>query len=518
MLVDSRPLATGDSVYSADFMPGALRLTDEDFATVERNPYHCGFQPTSNSRGDPMLRSLRLEIFFYCTAIMILLAGLARAGDAAEKRLPNLIIVLTDDQGYADVGFNGCRDIPTPNIDRIASEGVRFTNGYVTFAVCGPSRAGLITGRYQDRFGSCLNPTIDPSNANAGVPLSEKNLAEVLGPAGYTSMAVGKWHLGTHPTLRPLERGFDEFFGFLSGGHRYFPDELTLNDFSEINKQFEWYRTRLLRNEERIDIKEYLTDELSNAACDFIERQHDKPFLLYLAYNAPHTPLQATEKYLDRFRHIQDKKRRTYAAMVSAVDDGVGRVLAKLDEHDLSKDTIVVFLSDNGGPTRSNGSNNDPLRGGKGSPYEGGIRVPFAMRWTGTIPAGMDYELPVISLDIFATIVAQAGITVSSDRPLDGVDLVPYLSGAKQGAPHDRLFWRFYKKNILVVREGADKLIRTVSDDRTELYELNADIGESTDVANQKAGVTRELIRQADDWAKDLKPPAYPGLGTWLKK
>ncbi len=447
---------------------------------------------------------------------MELTAQDAKTANAA-KRPPNLIIVLTDDQGYADVGFNGCTDIPTPHLDRIANEGVRFTNGYVTYSVCGPSRAGLMTGRYQDRFGSSRNPTIDPSNASAGIPLSEKTLAEVLTTVGYTNMAVGKWHLGTHPTLQPLVRGFDEFFGFLSGGHRYFPEELTLEDLSECKKQYDWYRTKLLRNEKRVATKEYLTDELSNAAVDFIDRQKDKPFFLYLAYNAPHGPLQATDKYLDRFQHIDDMKRRTYAAMVSAVDDGVGKILAKLDEHNLSNDTLIVFLSDNGGPTKVNASSNAPLRGAKGSPFEGGIRVPFAMRWSGTIPSGMDYDLPVISMDIFATIVAQAGATVSKDRPLDGVDLLPFLTGAKPGPPHDKLFWRFLSKETLVIRRGDNKLIRSGSDNLGSLFDLSNDISESNNVAERNRSVADELASEAETWDEQMIPPAYPGLGSWLK-
>ncbi len=367
----------------------------------------------------------------------------ARGDEPDHTRRPNFIVILADDLGYADVGFNGCHDIPTPHIDSIAAEGVRFTNGYVTYSVCGPSRAGLMTGRYQDRFGFSVNPTIDPSNPQAGLPLEEKTIAEILKSVGYTSMAIGKWHLGTHSTLRPLARGFDEFFGFLSGGHDYFPENLTLNDLSEVKKQWDWYRTKLLRNEERVQTHAYLTDELSDEAVAFVDRQGNQPFFLYLAYNAPHTPLQATPKYLDRFRHIADKRRRTYAAMVSAVDDGVGRILAKLEERAIADDTLVFFLSDNGGPIgktpSANGSLNDPLRGGKGSPFEGGIRVPFAARWTGTIPVGIDYDQPVISLDIMATIAAQAEASISTQRPLDGVDLLPYLSGQDSTTPHEQL-------------------------------------------------------------------------------
>ena len=237
---------------------------------------------------------------------------------------PNIIIILTDDQGYGDVGFNGCKDIPTPNIDRIATNGVKFTNGYVTYAVCGPSRAGLITGRYQDRFGFCRNPLFAPKDVNMGLPLTEQTIAEELKGADYQTMAIGKWHLGAHEQLRPLNRGFDEFFGFLTGGHNYFPEDLVFNDLSELNGQWDPYRTKLLRNNSRIDEKEYLTDALSREAVSFVEKNKSNPFFLYLAFNAPHTPLQATDKYLERFNHIKDKNRKTYAAMVSAVDDGVG--------------------------------------------------------------------------------------------------------------------------------------------------------------------------------------------------
>ena len=271
------------------------------------------------------------------TSLILIICSYVKAAPST----PNLVIILTDDQGYADVGFNGCKDIPTPNIDSIAKNGVRFTDGYVSFPVCGPSRAGLLTGRYQDRFGFTTNPTIDPSNPIAGIPVEEENMAEVLRKANYKSAIIGKWHMGSHPVHHPLNRGFDHFFGFLSGGHNYFPSNYTLNDLSEVNRIWSWYSTRLMRDRERIDVEgDYLTDILTDAATAFIDRQaeSDAPFFVYLAYNAPHAPLQATEKYLSRFPDIADNKRRTYAAMVSAVDDGVGRVLSSLRKHGLEED------------------------------------------------------------------------------------------------------------------------------------------------------------------------------------
>lgn len=442
------------------------------------------------------------------------------AACSASAQQPNLIVILTDDLGYADVGFNGCEDIHTPNIDRIAHEGARCTSGYVTYSVCGPSRAGLITGRYQDRFGASRNPTIDPTVPNNGVPLSEKNIAELLRPVGYRSMVVGKWHLGSHPDLRPMQRGFDEFYGFLSGGHDYFPKNLKLNDLSEVRAKWGWYRTKILRGETPIETDEYLTDELSHAAVDFVQRHRDRPFFLYLAYNAPHCPLQATEKYLSRFGHIKDPKRRTYAAMVSAVDDGVGRLLEALTEHGLDDKTIVFFLSDNGGTTE-NASRNSPLRDHKGSPFEGGVRVPFAVRWTGTIPAGVQYDHAVSSLDIAATIVKHSGAKSLPDNPLDGVDLIPYLSGENTAAPHPTLYWRWFDRQRYAVRTGEHKLIlmRSKEDPRAKepsmLYDLANDLGERSNLLHEKPSVAEHADGMLSDWLSELTPPLAPGLGSW---
>ncbi|MEM1207639.1 MAG: sulfatase-like hydrolase/transferase [Planctomycetota bacterium] len=434
------------------------------------------------------------------------------AAEPARDRPPNLIIILTDDQGYADVGFNGCKDIPTPHIDRIANEGVRFPNGYVSYSVCGPSRAGLITGRYQDRFGGSRNPTIDPSIPNNGVPRSEQNIAELLKPMGYATMAVGKWHLGTYPDLRPRVRGFDEFYGFLSGGHDYFSEKLTLESLEDVDTQWGWYRTKLLHNGQRVATTRYLTDELSDKAVDFVERKRNEPFFLYLAYNAPHTPMQATEPYLARFPHIENERRRTYAAMIAAVDDGVGRLLDKLDEHGLAEDTIVFFLSDNGG-AHNNASYNGPLRGRKGSYYEGGLRVPFAARWTGVFPAGMDYDHPIIALDIAGTIVGQSGATVSPKRPLDGVDLTPYLVGDIEGPPHRQLFWRSYDGGWVATRRGDDKYI--AGKKGREFFRLAEDVGESTNQADAASADIAALEPALNDWLEGLISPISPPLNSW---
>jgi arylsulfatase A-like enzyme len=434
---------------------------------------------------------------------------------------PNLIVIMADDMGYADVGFNGCTDIPTPNIDKIADQGVKCTNGYVAYSVCGPSRAGFMTGRYQQRFGFERNPQYKPSDPNMGLPRSEETIAEVLKKVGYTSGVVGKWHLGAHPTLHPLNRGFDFFHGHLGGGHQYFPEALTIKDSYMAEDEPDSYKTWILRNNDPVEPKKYLTDDFSDAAVEFVEMNKDKPFFLFLAYNAPHTPLQATEKYLSRFADIKDQKRRTYAAMVSAVDDGVGRVLEKLDEHGLADDTIVVFLSDNGGPTTNNASRNTPLRGGKSDVWEGGYRVPFAMRWSGHLPAGMDYDKPVSSLDILATIAGITNAPIASDRPLDGVNLISYLEGKKKGQPHEVLYLRKWDQMRFAVRKGDYKLVINGENNKPELYNLDRDIAETNNIIRSNPEIADELDRLRLEWSSELMEPRFPGLihtDAWQKK
>ena len=259
-----------------------------------------------------------------------------------EETPPNVIVIISDDQGYADVGFHGSKEIFTPNIDRIASNGVVFSEGYVSYAVCSPSRAGLITGKYQNRFGYTRNILLAPKDSLMGLPLSEQTLPDVLNNVDYKTKAIGKWHLGAHESLVPERRGFDEFFGFLIGGHRYFPEDLTINDLTEARRQMDGYVTRIYDNGKRIDTKKYLTEELSDNAVKFIDDNSDNPFFIYLSYNAPHTPLQATERDLERNNHIEVEKRRTYAAMVSSMDDGIGLILDKLEEKKIADNTIAV--------------------------------------------------------------------------------------------------------------------------------------------------------------------------------
>lgn len=412
------------------------------------------------------------------------------------RRPPNIIVILADDLGYADVGFQGLSDFATPNIDRLAASGVRFTSGYVSHAFCSPSRAGLLTGRYQHRFGHIHNPRF---RAGEGLPLSETLLPEVLARAGYVSGIVGKWHLGDAPEFHPLARGFDEFFGLLGGGHDYF--ESAGPDARE-------YLIPLEAHGKEIPVEGYLTDQLSEAATDFIRRHAARPFFLYLAYNAPHAPLQAPPAMLERVDSIEDPRRRTYGAMVTALDDGVGAVLALIGELGLSEDSLIFFLSDNGGPPWANASDNAPLRATKGTVYEGGIRVPFVIAWPGQLAPGTAYDSPVSSLDIFPTAGAAAGTELPSN--LDGVDLMPYLTGAESALPHGQLFWHSRAGGQFAVRTADRKLVR-VLDRAPELYAIGGDISERTDISGNDAVQTAALERDIEAWRATHPPPAWPG-------
>jgi arylsulfatase A-like enzyme len=439
---------------------------------------------------------------------------------AANETKPNLVVIMTDDMGYADTGFNGCKDIPTPNIDRIARNGVRCTSGYVAYPVCGPSRAAFMTGRYGQRFGFERNPQYRTADPNMGLPKEEKTFGEVLGPLGYKTGVVGKWHLGAHPSNHPLNRGFDSFYGHLGGGHQYFPDQLKIQDSYQAKDESQSYRTWILKNHDPVPPRKYLTEEFSDAAIEFVEAHHKTPFFLYLAYNAPHGPLQATDKYLARFPNLKGK-RKTYAAMVSAVDDGVGALLDKLEELELTENTLIFFLSDNGGPENHNGSDNGALRAGKGSAYEGGFRVPFAVQWKGVIPAGMTYDHPVSSLDIMGTIAELAGAETDPERPLDGVNLIPYLTGKREDAPHDAIYLRKFDGGVHTVRSGDYKWLRFQKTDSVQLYNLAEDIGEQNDLSEKNPDQIKKLEALCARWDAELIEPRFLGLihtKQWQKR
>ncbi len=420
---------------------------------------------------------------------------------AAESK-PNILIIVSDDQGYADAGFQGSKEIPTPHLDRLAREGQVCTQGYASHPFCSPTRAGLLTGRYQQRFGHENNPFYDPKDRLEGLPLSEKLLPEFLREAGYVTGWIGKWHLGAAPEFSPLKRGFSETFGFIGGGHRYL-------DWKPDSKSE--YLVPIKRNGQPVEVTGHLTIALGKESADFVRRHRSEPWFLYLAFNAPHTPHEPTAERLERFASIPDLNRRKYAAQISLLDDAIGQTLRTLRETAQDQRTLVFFFSDNGGPAgpSGNGSINSPLRGGKGEMYDGGVRVPFLVSWPGTLAEGKTYDHPVSSLDVFATALAAAGVAMPSDRIYDSVDLVPFLIGVKPGAPHERLFWRSGEK--LAVLEGNSKLVRR-GKQPDELYDLTSDIAEAKNLACESNLEAKHLKSLLDAWNAELVPPAFPGL------
>lgn len=434
----------------------------------------------------------------------VLLLSLLLAVPAVAAK-PNVLIIVADDLGYNDVGFQGSKEIPTPHLDKLAAQSVRCTNGYVSHPFCSPTRAGMLTGRYQQRFGHENNPAWLPESTVAGLPLSETTFPTLMKQAGYTTGAVGKWHLGAHPQFHPNKRGFDEYFGALGGGHVYFVGD----------KGGPEYQIPLNRNGKDEPQTKYLTDQFGEEAAAFVGRHagEAKPWMLYLAFNAPHTPLQAPKEWLEKMKHIESEQRRTYAAMICAMDAAIGGVLAKLDETKQRENTLVYFVSDNGGPNLAarnltNFTDNSPLRGAKGAVYEGGMRVPFLVSWPAKLKPGT-YDQPVIALDFLPTSLAAAESADVTPKNLDGVNLLPFLGGEKTGAPHETLFWRSGGPGgNNAVRRGNLKLVR-IGTEAPQLYDLGADVGESKNLAAEKPEVVKELVAAIADWEKGTIAPVF---------
>jgi arylsulfatase A-like enzyme len=497
----------------------------------------------------------------------------ANAATAVETKTatpakPNFIVILVDDLGFSDVGIYGSKDIPTPHIDSLAKNGTRFVNGYATCPVCTPSRAALLTGRYHERTGLewVIAPDPQTNVTKYGLDTREKTAADLLRKQGYATGAIGKWHLGDQPQYVPTRRGFDSFYGYLQWGHFYLnptpkeldrPTDFWLNTI-KVKGGEQAYRyvagisnAPIYRNEKVAGFEGYLTDALHQEAIHFIEKNKDRPFFLYLAEAGQHVPVQATRKYLDRFPTLTNfNLRKTYAAALSAIDDGVGNILAKLKELGLDRNTAIVFTSDNGGPSfwrprpeiletvkagsdfipaahkgttpdyqlvsrqfqvlvGANGSDNEPLAFGKGVLYEGGIHVPYIVYWPGVAAAGKVSDAIVSHLDIVPTLVAAAGGRLPTDREYDGVDLRPRLQGheAKAAPATDRpLFWRVW--NNRAVRNGHWKLVWS-GDAAPHLYDLGKDTGEQVDLAATHPEIVRKLQSQWTEWNKKNAPPAF---------
>jgi len=445
--------------------------------------------------------------FFRIRVLWLLIAtlsiSLSQLIGAESREFPNIVVIVADDLGYEDLGVHGSAEVETPHLDSMAENGVLCTNAYVTSPVCSPSRAGLLTGRYQNRFGFefLVNETsLVREGATNGLPASETTFAARLQELGYRTGCIGKWHLGTEEESWPTNCGFDEFYGTLRQGNYFSP---ILVD-SRID----------LKPRKVSDPDYYLTDDYSLQAVEFVEEHQAKPFFLYLPHFAVHKPHDATAKYLDRFEAINDPTRHRYVAMLSAMDDAVGSLLSSLRECGLEEDTLIFFLSDNGGTM---GSSNAPLRGKKGGTWEGGIRTPFLVQWKGVLPAGMKYDGLLSALDIAPTALAVAGQKVDPGWEWDGVNLLPYLSGEKKGSPHEVLYWRFGTQ--WAIRKGAWKLlqareekggnIQIAREGPVRLFHLEEDVGEENDLSSSRPEKVRELQEAWDRWNALLPEPSW---------
>ena len=429
---------------------------------------------------------------------LLLLSGASIFATSAQEPVkPNVIVILIDDAGYADFGFMGSKDLKTPNIDKLATQGAILTDGHVAATVSGPSRACLISGRYGHRFGYECNP----DNEKSGLPLSEETIGDIFQRNGYTTGAIGKWHLGSKDNQHPNQRGFDFFFGMKSGGRDYFYDT-SRSDRPGRNEN-------ILRNNKQDKFDGYLTDAFTHEAIQFMQGT-TSPFMLYLAYNAVHTPMQATREDLALFK---GHPRQKLAAMTHALDRGVGELMTYLKESNKLENTLIFFLSDNGGATINN-SSNDPLKGFKGNKFEGGHRVPFLVVWDGKIAPNTTFNGLSSSLDIYTTALDAAGIsTKDAKNKLDGVSLLPYLVDGKNGDPHKILFWR--KMHTKAARYNDYTIIMTQGVD-TVLYDLKSDLAQFNDISSDNPKLLKKMIKSIDKWEEGCIKPLWIENG-WSK-
>ncbi len=472
--------------------------------------------------------------------------------ESEAPRQPNIIILLADDLGKYEVSAYGARHISTPHIDQVGAEGVIFQEGYATAPTCAPSRAGIMTGRVQNRYGFETQvmehyPTnwveyisgrwiIDtgefvvaakPSFPAAwyakrqGVPPSEIMLPEILKKYGYTTGLIGKWHLGVSRKQVPLARSFDYQFGFNGAFSLYTPEKVwprvVNHEHESFSSQHQWNMGRygeaaILLNGKEVHEEQYLTFAFRDRVMDFMEEHKNEPFFIYNAFSAPHVPFQAPMEYYYQYQHVEDDNKRVYYAMISALDDAIGAIHQKIKDLGIEENTLIFLLSDNGGATYTKATDNGPLKGGKLTQFEGGINVPFMMKWKGKVPAGTRYQYPVSSADIFATSVAAAGGEMPNDRSYDGVDLVPYVRGDKSERPHPQLFWR--ADHIWAIRDGDYKLILSTRDGWAEVYDLIKDKSEKINLKDDMPELYDRLRREHERWQKEelTTDPMWPRI------
>ncbi|TMU57334.1 sulfatase [Flagellimonas algicola] len=418
---------------------------------------------------------------------------------------PNIVLLFADDAGYADFGFQGSKEMITPNLDKLAAQGVRFTQAYVTHPTCGPSRAGLITGKSQYRFGYEENnvPTFMSAVSAAdgdemGLPVEEITMADYLKQQGYSTAIFGKWHLGGADRFHPTKRGFDEFYGFRGGARSYF-------EYTEEPKE---PQNKLERGFGKFKEHDgYLTDVLADEAILFIEKnvKADKPFFAFISFNAVHTPMDAKPEDLAQFPNLTGN-RKIVAAMGLALDRAVGNIMDKLKELDVDDNTIVVFTNDNGGPSDKNGSSNYPLSGIKSNHLEGGIRVPFLMKYPGKLKSGIIYDKPISTFDLLPTFYKAAGGNLEDLKDIDGVDLLPYINGTNNERPHETLFWK--RDARAAIRKGDWKLIR-FPDRPTQLFYLPNDEKEMKNLSAVEPERFRNMYKELFAWETTIERPRW---------
>lgn len=468
----------------------------------------------------------------------------------ADTNKPNIILITVDDLGMADVSLYDEGDISTPNIDKLGEQGVIFENAYVTSPVCAPSRAALITGRYQHRFGfeftmherylknrleylgfkyfvnsepweaQWMNKVPDANGIHQqGLPLSEITIADVLKKQGYQTGIIGKWHLGWSKEKRPSAFGFDEQYGFFTSHSLYIPEETDgfvdqkiENDWTD---PYIWSGQRngphaIYRNYVEIDEKGYLTDRITDESINFINNHKKEPFFLWVSYNAPHTPLQAPKEYVEKYKHIEDPVKRVYRAMISKLDDEIGRFMQYLSENQLNENTIIFFISDNGGAEYTHTTDNGRYDGGKNTEFEGGIKVPMIIRWSGTLPAGKRFEPMVSSMDIFPTSIAAVEPELKMKIAIDGINLLPYLMDSLERNPHKYLFWQ--RGLSKVVRNDEWKLMINDKSGDTLLYNLLTNKYENPDESAVYPEVVKELKEAYSGWFQTHHKPLWPAV------
>ena len=430
-----------------------------------------------------LLFAVILALFSTCTSSAI---------HPLEK--PNIIIILIDDAGYIDFGFMGSEDLDTPEIDKLAKSGVVFTDAHVSATVCAPSRAGLLTGKYQQRFGFEANGT---GPGDIGLSDNVSTLAEELKEDGYSTVALGKWHLGSTESDIPNNRGFDDFYGFLGGSRSYFP----INNPSK--------NTMLQHNGKRIKFVGYLTDVLGEYSVQYIEEHKNNPFFMYLAYNAVHAPMHAKKEHLEKYKN---HPRKELAAMTWSLDENIGKLRNKLKELNILDNTLIYFLSDNGG-SFVNTSDMGPLKGWKGNKFEGGHRVPFVISWPNKISGNKRYNGLTSSLDIYTTSIHAANISKKKSQILDGVNLLPFLKNEQLGQPHDTLFWR--KLDKAAARIGDNKIIR-IKDFGSRMYNLKNDLGEINDISVSDSINFNKINKALELWETKMTTPLWKESKAWM--